>query len=224
MFPTSDVLLSDLERRIHASFSPSLQHIAAVAPQVVFRTPSRISRTFPTINLRIAHSLSHIYDVEALLDSGATATYISSSFVADHQIPTQQLPQPIYAYNADDSLNSTAITHRAKLTCRFKEHVSTEWFFVTDIGSKTMIIGMTWLRSHNPEIDWRTGKVVFSVVQPSVTEKGLFKTLFMPSSRMPPKSPTTPLLSISTKSITRSDPKITWRLNGLLKTSRTRRS
>ena len=162
MFPSSDVLLRNLEQRIKHSLSQSLHDIAAIPSKVVLRTPSRISRQFPTIKLQVAHSPFHVYDIEALLDSGATATYISSAFVDDHRIPTRKLPHPIYAYNADDTLNATAITRQAKLVCRFRGHVSVEWFFVTDIGSKTMIIGMTWLRSHNPDIDWRTGDVSFT--------------------------------------------------------------
>jgi len=161
MFPSSAVLLSNLESRIKLALSHSLHALAAINQKVVTRTPSRISRQFPMIKLQIAHSPSHIYDIEALLDSGATATYISSAFVEDHQIPTRKLPYPIYAYNADDSINATAITKQAKFLCHFKGHVSAEWFMVTDIGSKTMILGMTWLRTHNPEIDWRSGQMTF---------------------------------------------------------------
>ena len=176
MFPSSDVLLSTLRQRIESSLSPSLNRIAAIAPQnVVFRTNSRISKTFPTIKLQVAHSPNDIYDIEALLDSGATATYVSPSFVEDHEIPTQKLNHPTYAYNADDTLNATAITHRAKLTCWIDGHVSTEWFFVTNIGSKDMIIGMTWLRSHNPEIDWRTGKITFDHCPPKCRGRGSLK-------------------------------------------------
>src|SRR3984885_14359240 len=162
MFPSTDVLLQDLEKRILTSFPHSLQQLAALPQKVVFRTPSRRSREFPTIKLQVAYDPIHVYDIEALLDSGATATYISPSFIEDHRIPTRKLPYATYAYNADDTLNATAITHQAKLTCSYRGHVSTEWFFVTDIGSKTMIIGMTWLRSHNPEINWYTGEMKFS--------------------------------------------------------------
>ena len=175
MFPSADVLLSTLEQRIKDSFTPSLNQLATIAQKVVFKTPSRISRLFPMIKLQVAHSAHDIYDIEALLDSGATATYISPSFVEDHRIPQQKLPQPIYAYNADDTLNATAITHRVKLTCSVRGHVSSEWFFVTDIGTKTMIIGMTWLRSHNPDIDWRTGAISFDRCPPQCRGRASLK-------------------------------------------------
>ena len=140
-----DVLLATLSERIQKIFTHSLHNIAAINPKVVFKSPERISRHFPTIKVKIITSSNDIYELEALLDSGAYATYISPSFVEDHHIPKAKLPHPIYAYNANDTLNSTAITHRVKLGCAFKGHVSSEWFFVTNIGSKDMIIGMTWL-------------------------------------------------------------------------------
>ena len=170
MFPTTESFMSTLSKRINDSFSHSLNRIAAAKQKVVFRTRNPPSH-FPTIKLTIAHSPSKPYDIEALLDSGATATYISQDFVRDHRIPKVKLATPIYAYNADDSLNSTPITHRVKLLCHYKEHASYEWFFVTDIGSKDMVVGMTWLRSHNPDIDWKKGKVEFNRCPPTCKGK-----------------------------------------------------
>ena len=55
---------------------------------------------------------------------------------------------------------------RAKLTVYVDFHKSTEHFYVTDLGEKDMIIGMTWLRNHNPLIDWRTGHIEFTKCTP----------------------------------------------------------
>jgi len=174
---TPHVLLEQLKQRIHAAFRHTPHHLTAIEPRAVYRTPSRISRTFPTIKLKIAHSKTQIYDVEALLDSGATATYISRSFVEDHQLKQKKLTGIIYAYNADDTLNATPITHKVKLACTFSGHDSTEEFYVTDIGEKDMIIGMTWLRNHNPEIDWRTGKLTFTRCPRSCSQSPSFKEI-----------------------------------------------
>ncbi|OJA13394.1 hypothetical protein AZE42_12609, partial [Rhizopogon vesiculosus] len=35
-------------------------------------------------------------------------------------------------------------------------------FMIMDLGSKDVIIGIDWLRFHNPEIDWNTGKFSLS--------------------------------------------------------------
>ena len=73
-----------------------------------------------------------------------------------------KLPSPIYATNVDGTFNSDSITHRAKLVSSYLGHTSTEWYYVANIGAKDMVIGMTWLRSHNPQIDWRTGRISFT--------------------------------------------------------------
>ena len=42
------------------------------------------------------------------------------------------------------------------------KHTSWQSFLVTDIGNRDLIIGMTFLREHNPEIDWKNGQVNFT--------------------------------------------------------------
>ena len=68
----------------------------------------------------------------------------------------------MYARNSDGTLHVRSITHEARFTNIVQNHKSTEWFYVADLGDKDMIIGMTWLQSHNPVIDWRTGKIDFT--------------------------------------------------------------
>ena len=69
---------------------------------------------------------------------------------------------PLYIRNSDGTLHTRTVSHEAKFTSLIQGHTSTEWFYVADLGDdKDMVIGMTWLRSHNPLIDWRTGKIDF---------------------------------------------------------------
>jgi hypothetical protein len=35
-------------------------------------------------------------------------------------------------------------------------------FFVTELGRKNMIVGKMWLKLHNPQINWKTGKMEFT--------------------------------------------------------------
>ena len=159
-FPTPDVLLSVTKSQIK---SPTPIHqLATISKNLLLYTPSQISNDFPTIKLSITDQNGQQFSTEAFLDSGATSTCISKAFVEDHCIPTCQLSYLVYAYNADDSLNSSAITHEAQIMASIQGHFSTEWYFVTDIRTKPLVIGMTWLQSHNPLIDWRTGALFFS--------------------------------------------------------------
>ena len=34
-----------------------------------------------------------------------------------------------------------------------------ERFYVTGLGKQKAILGLTWLKKHNPEINWQTGKL-----------------------------------------------------------------
>ncbi|KAI0058281.1 hypothetical protein BV25DRAFT_1790333, partial [Artomyces pyxidatus] len=36
-------------------------------------------------------------------------------------------------------------------------HTSNVRFYVTDIGREEMILGLPWLKEHNPNIDWKRG-------------------------------------------------------------------
>jgi predicted aspartyl protease len=156
---------SVLVRRLEEQYKTSLLHphsIAAIIPKVVFISPPRFQKTFPTIKIEITDQNQNTYAVEALLDSGATALYIHSNFMKDHSLPYRKLRDAQFVKNADNTLNSTLITQETLLTAKIGSHQSSEWYFVTDLGDKPIVIGMTWLRSHNPEIDWKTGEIKFT--------------------------------------------------------------
>ncbi|KJA25017.1 hypothetical protein HYPSUDRAFT_98067, partial [Hypholoma sublateritium FD-334 SS-4] len=70
------------------------------------------------------------------------------------------LPHPIGVYNADGSLNSGgAITHLCELSMRVGDHSETLLFRITNTGSSDIILGLDWLRLHNPLVDWSSGKL-----------------------------------------------------------------
>ena len=61
-------------------------------------------------------------------------------------------------YNIDGTLNRDGtISEVAILGLQIGDHVEKVIFTVTDIGSEDVIVGLDWLRKHNPEIDWDQG-------------------------------------------------------------------
>ena len=73
-----------------------------------------------------------------------------------------ELEYPILVYNVDGSRNSVgSITHKATLIMIHKEHREKVTFKICDLGKVNLIIGYTWLKKHNPEIDWSTGEIEF---------------------------------------------------------------
>ena len=99
----------------------------------------------------------------ALLDSGASTIFISSAFVKKHNITLTRLPQPIPLSNADGSQNAIGlITHEAVLRMAIGDHQEEIRAAVANTGEDELILGVDWLRCHNPEIDWKEGRIKFS--------------------------------------------------------------
>jgi hypothetical protein len=99
----------------------------------------------------------------ALLDCGATGLFINSALVREKGLTTRTLQRPIPVYNVDGSPNEAgSITEVVDLVLRYKDHSERAVFAVTNLGKQDMILGLTWLREHNPEVDWKTGEINMS--------------------------------------------------------------
>ena len=102
-------------------------------------------------------------DVVAMLNSGVTTKFLHRRFVEQNKVTTRKLAKPIPLYNIDGSENRDGtITEVAVLDMEVGEHTETVVFVVTDIGEEDVIIGLDWLREHNPNIDWEKGSLCLS--------------------------------------------------------------
>ena len=60
----------------------------------------------------------------------------------------------------DGTWNSTgSITHAAELIVKFQGHCEKIMVEVMDLGKNSFILGFSWLKCHNPEINWTKGTV-----------------------------------------------------------------
>jgi len=65
------------------------------------------------------------------------------------------------------------VTHETETTLMIlREHKEKINFDITDTGADDIVLGIPWLRLHNPDINWTTGKLQFTrckckTVQPS---------------------------------------------------------
>jgi transposase InsO family protein len=99
----------------------------------------------------------------ALLDSGCSSSCIDRKFVAEHGINVTNLSRGIPVTNADGSSNAIgAITQHVILRMKIGKHEELRSFFVSDLGKSSLFIGLYWLRDHNPNIDWKHGRVFFT--------------------------------------------------------------
>ena len=99
----------------------------------------------------------------ALIDSGATGLFIDAKYVSENNISTRPLSKPIPVYNVDGTRNEAgSVSEIADVILRYKGHSERAIFAVTSLGTQDMILGYTWLREHNPEINWESKEVSMS--------------------------------------------------------------
>jgi len=98
--------------------------------------------------------------MEALLNSRATELVMSSEFAEKQGFKLKKLERPMNVRNVNGSLNKEgSIEHTVEVNIYYQGHREKTEIDVIG-GQKWMVIlEMSWLACHNPEIDWRTGKV-----------------------------------------------------------------
>ena len=97
---------------------------------------------------------------EAMVDTGATRDFINQDFIDWTKLPTRKLSQLIPVYNVDGTLNeASSIDKVVDIIMTYNGHLEHILFAVTQLGKQSMILGFTWLKKHNPEIDFRARSV-----------------------------------------------------------------
>jgi len=100
---------------------------------------------------------------EGLVDCGATGLYIDQEYAQSLKLNLQTLSHPIPVYNADKTPNKSGpIRQVVTLRMKIGDHVETATFAVTNTGRDKIILGYSWLRRHNPNVDWKANKLIFN--------------------------------------------------------------
>jgi hypothetical protein len=106
---------------------------------------------------------AEVKSVNSLVNSGATGNFIDWDYVRTHRLTTRKLSRPVPVFNVDGTPNEAgSITEVVDLILRYQNHSERTLFAVTGIGKQHLILGHSWLRRHNPEIDWVSGDVKMS--------------------------------------------------------------
>jgi hypothetical protein len=99
----------------------------------------------------------------ALLDCGATGLFVDQGFVDRNRITTKTLSRPIPVYNINETLNEAgSICEVVDVVLCYRDHSERVQFAVTGLGKQDAILGYTWLKEHNLEVDWVTKEVKMS--------------------------------------------------------------
>ena len=99
-------------------------------------------------------------ETPALINSGAGGTFINQNYVRKVGYKLTELEIPVKAYNMDGTENKKGtIKNYVDLQFSINGKKFQEWFYVTRLGKQKAILGLPWLKKHNPEINWQTGKL-----------------------------------------------------------------
>jgi hypothetical protein len=96
-----------------------------------------------------------IPQVSALVDSGATSSFIDQTFVVQHNIPVIKKPTLIPVEVIDGrTIASGAITHETTpLKLCIGKHTEKIVLNIISTPHHPIIFGLPWLEAHNPIID-----------------------------------------------------------------------
>jgi len=97
---------------------------------------------------------SELHSVKALLDCGATGSFIDRDFVRSKGMNTWTLSQNISVFNVDGSPNEAGqITEVVDVVLHYKTHSKRMLLAISGLGKQSLILGYDWLKNYNPKID-----------------------------------------------------------------------
>ena len=97
-----------------------------------------------------------------MIDSGATTQFIDEDFAKSKNIPLIKKPfgETLTVFDGRES-SAGLITHEAEVSLLIDNHLEICTFQVTKLAQYQLIVGKSWLKKHNPSIDWVTNNVTF---------------------------------------------------------------
>ena len=98
-----------------------------------------------------------------MVDSGATEDFINSEVYEKYGIKMVKTKNPREIYLADGKPSAMGpVTHLTEVPMDISNHRELATFQVANLQHHEVILGMPWLREHNPTIDWREKKITFN--------------------------------------------------------------
>jgi len=113
------------------------------------------------LNIRVEKVNTHEgITVKALLDSSAMEMFMDKKMAARHRFRLQKLERPVIVRNVDGTNNSgRAITHQVEVNVYCRNHIERIRMDICDLRRTDVILGIPWLQTHNPEINWETEEI-----------------------------------------------------------------
>ena len=107
-------------------------------------------------------------EMTALIDSGATGNFIDLGLLSLANFPLKRMSQPICAFNVDGSLNKRGtIMWKASTRMLLSKEPENIEFMVVGLGRRQIILGMPWLKTWNPCINWKSHSLALPTLSPT---------------------------------------------------------
>jgi len=109
------------------------------------------------------HGEKESVTINAMIDSGATEDFIDREVCNKHGIKMIKAKNPREIYVADGKPSAMGpVTHMTKVPMDISSHRELVTFQVANLQNHGVILGMPWLREHNPTIDWNDKRITFN--------------------------------------------------------------
>ncbi len=97
---------------------------------------------------------------KALLDSGATESFIHPRLIKEAKLKKNPLVKPRKVKNVNGTLNKAgAVTHTMTFKVKYQGKETCHRFLIADIGEDDIILGYPFFEGANPKIDWAKGTI-----------------------------------------------------------------
>jgi dUTPase/gag-polyprotein putative aspartyl protease len=121
------------------------------------------SRTNFLIPLTVITKKGEVVIVKALVDSGAEKSFVDEKFVATFKMKTKKVKNPMNVRLADGSLSQVGIIDREINLSMLMgpQHYEQHTFHIMSVGGSTLILGLDWLKKHQPTINFKDLEIDF---------------------------------------------------------------
>jgi hypothetical protein len=97
-----------------------------------------------------------------MVDCGVMENFIDKEYTEWNRIPLNEkmVPQRVLAMDGQEVV-SGPVTHDTVVKLKINNHHKTITLHCITIGNLPIIVRLPWLKRHNPNIDWKEGRVTF---------------------------------------------------------------
>ncbi|KAL8190770.1 UNVERIFIED_CONTAM: hypothetical protein K2H54_060799 [Gekko kuhli] len=109
---------------------------------------------------------NHWLFIHAMLDSGAACCFMDILFAKEHGVPLQEKPIPALVEAIDGRLlrSGPVIQETQPLTLWIQQHQEQITFDLVRMPRFPVILGLSWLRHNNPQVDWVHQELQFGTI------------------------------------------------------------